>query len=141
MQTPATTDTQAGVNKSPVRVEFGRKLHRLMLDKGWTQAELARRASEYAEKEIGRYSVSCYTRGITLPRPDHLNALARAFDIPPRDLLPTRGAPIDEAPSPLDLKDVGDGRVHLRVNQILDWQTAIKIMAILRGEAGLHTGE
>ena len=36
--------------------------------------------------------------------------------------------------SPTGLYDLGSGRVWLRINQECDWNTGLKILAILKGE-------
>jgi hypothetical protein len=38
-------------------------------------------------------------------------------------------------PSPqLDTRDLGNGQVLLRVNQQIDWKTALKVLELLRSE-------
>ncbi len=123
----------ADIPKSQVKAEFARRLQRAMIELGLNQSELAKRASKFMEdKEIGRYSISCYITGKTIPRPDHLNAIAQALNVKPKDLLPTRGVPsTGEALTPLDVKDMGNGKAHIRVNQTVDWQVALEIMKLL----------
>lgn len=120
--------------KEAVKAEFAKRLQAAMVEKGWNQAELARAAAKFTNSgDFGRYSVSCYIRGTTLPRPEHLSALAKALGVAPRDLLPTRGVPSAEKNTPpLDLKDMGDGNVWLRVNQAVTWEVAMQIMQLLK---------
>jgi len=123
-----------GAPRDAARAEFARRLSAAMIQKGWNQSELARRASDhYADKEIGRDSISVYMRGKALPTPLVLNAIAAALGVDPADLLPSRGVPSASAASPkMEAKDMGDGTVWLRVNQQVPWQVALTIMAALQ---------
>lgn len=124
-----------------VRAEFARRLQRAMIDKNWSQSELARRAARFtSDKEFPRDNVSKYIRGKVLPGPNHLEALSRALDIRPTDLLPTRGVPragMDNPP--LDIRSTGDGNVWLRVNLSVSMATAVKVMQIIEAETGAIT--
>src|SRR3546814_7422009 len=66
---------------------------------GCNQADLARQASVFLSekagkrKNMGRDSVSHYVRGINLPTPAHLWALAKALGCEPYDLVPSMGMP------------------------------------------------
>jgi transcriptional regulator with XRE-family HTH domain len=110
-----------------------------MNEKGWTQAELARRVAPLLKNSrIGRDNISKYVRGKVLPLPHVLDALARVLGCEARDLLPSRGtrATADEH-APLGVRDIGNGRVWLRVDQALEWPMALKILGLLKG-ADLH---
>lgn len=122
-------------SKREAREEFARRIQKLMAEKGWNQSELARAASKFMpdKKEMGRFSISNYVRGNTIPRPDHLIALAQALNVKPQDLLPTRGVPgIGPAQSPAELEDIGNNRVRIRLQQETDWDTALTIMKLLK---------
>jgi transcriptional regulator with XRE-family HTH domain len=75
--------------KAELRAEFGRRLERLLRAKGWTQSELARAAQEFLApgKKFGRDSISNYIHGVNLPRGPHLDALCKALDCKPEDLV------------------------------------------------------
>ncbi len=123
--------------KDTVKIEFARRLQAAMVAKGWRQSELARRAEGYLPggKKFGRDSISLYIRGKTLPGPVLLEALCKALDKTPEDLLPTRGMPhAGDANPPLDVKDLSDGNVWLRINQAVPWGKALEIMRILKGD-------
>lgn len=122
--------------RDAIKVEFANRLNAAMVKKGWTQSELARRASDHhPEKQIGRDSISVYMRGKALPSAAVLGALAASLGIEPSDLLPTRGVPTASQASPkLDVKDIGDGRVWLRINQEAPWPIALEIMKLLQSE-------
>ncbi len=123
--------------------EFGRKLFRLMVDKQWNQSDLDRAAAKYMpNKKFGRDNVSGYVRGLRLPSPVRLHALARALDVPTDVLLPVREVPgyIEEddeeiIASGASLKTVADGRVNVKINELVDFDTAMKIMALLKKDA------
>lgn len=106
--------------------EFGQRLEAIMLDKGWNQSELARRAG------IGRDNISGYVNGRFFPHPKHLlklkDALGRDYDklgLTGEDALPP---PIEDPK--FKMEQIED-KVHLRLNQILDLETALKIIAHL----------
>lgn len=125
--------------KEIARVEFGRRINRMLILKGWNQSELARKANAHKPEgsvaTMNRDLVSKYVRGEALPNPARLQMLADAFGVKPRDLLPDRGAPeAGEAMPPVDVRDSGDGTVWLRVNQSVPWGDALKILNILKGE-------
>jgi len=114
--------------------EFGRKLMALMLDKGWNQSELARRA------KIGRDAVSTYIRGVSFPEPVSLNKLAKALGLTAEQLLPNttiRGIASDPTPA-FEIKQAAGGdpsRVWLRVNRIVTFEQAAKIVQLLKEHA------
>lgn len=128
------TEISVNAPTEEARAEFGRRLYAAMLKKGWTQSELARQAELHANgKRLGRDNVSYYVRGKVMAGPLHLQALAKALDVEPDDLIPTRGVPSSESNHPaFDMRDLGDNRVWLRVNQALTWDAAVAIMKILK---------
>lgn len=114
--------------KHLTKQEFGRRLSRLMLAKGWHQSELARRAG------IARDSVSTYIRGVSLPEPGNLELLARALGVEPIDLLPNHvEAAIDNDIPSLEMKvSSSDPRVAwLRINRLVSTSTCVKIVELL----------
>lgn len=125
-----------GAPKEMVKAEFAKRLQKAIIDKGWTQSELADRARKFSKDgKFGRYSVSLYVRGKTLPRPDQLDAICKALGMKPKDLLPTRGVPnAEEHLGALDVKDAGGGKAWLRVNQQVDWDVAVQILQLLKHE-------
>lgn len=131
-------DLPEGAAKDAVKIEFARRLQQAMADRGLNQSELARRAAEHMPSgEFGRYNISNYIVARALPGPAHLKALCDALGVGVQDLLPSRGVPSadDRAPA-MDVRSLGDGRAWLRVNQALDWPTALKVMSILKGDDG-----
>jgi len=85
-----------------VYAEFGRRLQARMIQLGWNQSELSRRATECLPRTakgqvqghtLGRDRISSYIRGKYLPRPEGLEAIAKALQCKPVDLLPPGGVP------------------------------------------------
>ena len=125
-----------------IKNEFARRLEARRIELGWNQSELARRASEHLPKpakgqkqghSIGRDQISHYSRGISLPRPEVLRALAKALDCEPRDLVPA-GVPSTVTPVAFRMTQLDSGRVQLTVNRVVSFETATKIVALLAEE-------
>ena len=125
-----------------IKNEFARRLEAHRVAKGWNQSELARRASDWLPEpaagqkqghKIGRDQVSHYSRGISLPRPEVLAALAKALGIEPRELMPA-AVPSTASPAAFRMVSVDDGRVQLTVNRVVSMQTATKIVTLLSEE-------
>lgn len=114
------------------RADFGRRLMALMLKAGINQSELARRAG------LGRDSISGYVNGRNFPDPKNAHALAGALGVPVEQLY---AESVDRA---LDKEQLAfevrvatghPGKAWLRVNQIVTFGTAAKVMALLQDEA------
>lgn len=117
--------------KHLTKQEFGRRLYRLMTDKGWSQSELARRA------DVTRDAVSTYVRGASLPSPLNLSKLAKALDVEPEKLLPNQiEQSIDHDPPALELKvsATNPDVAWLRINRLVTTGSALQIMDILRND-------
>lgn len=115
-----------------LRVQFATKLENLRADRGWTQTELARRASVFTEKEITRDRISEYAGGKSLPSRPHLVAIAKALNLAPEELLPTRAARVSMANSPLQATLRSDGMAQLNINMAVPWDTAVEILKMIR---------
>lgn len=112
--------------------EFGRRLYRLMVAKGWRQSDLAR------EADIGRESVSVYINGKHFPKPTNLRKIADAFGVAPEDLLPN----IDHDAIQKDLASFemrvspGDpGKSWVVLNRLMTTTAAARIAAIVAEDA------
>ncbi|ALA16072.1 hypothetical protein AL346_20480 [Chelatococcus sp. CO-6] len=82
-----------------------------------------------AGTDFNRSNISAYERAVTLPRTEHLHALAKTLGVNPADLIPARGvASVNTKASPVSMQDLGDGRVWLRVNSTVPWETALEII-------------
>src|SRR5690349_15157362 len=102
VRTHVTVDDQApGGQMTPrltpkhlTKQEFAKRVYDLMMRKGWHQSELARRSG------LNRDSISTYVNGTSLPTPVKLQALAKALEVEPNDLLPNYTESAIEADNP-----------------------------------------
>lgn len=118
--------------------EFGRRLYRLMLAKGWNQSELARQAG------LPRDSISTYIRGRTLPTPKSLQALADALGTTPGDVFPgaIQQATMDDTAS-IEIRSStsAPGMAWLQVNRLVTLQTAVDVAKLLEADRGPQTSD
>lgn len=123
--------------KDAITIEFARRLQAEMIRCGFNQSDLARQATLHMPegKPINRDTISLYINAKNLPGPERLTAIAKALGVEKQDLLPSRGitAKANITP-PVDVREIGDGRVWLRVNQAVDWPVALKILEMLKGK-------
>src|SRR5262249_10149549 len=100
------------------------------------------RASEHLPKpakgqkqghSIGRDQISHYSRGISLPRPEVLRALAMALKCEPKDLMPA-AVPSTAPPAAFRMVSIDADRVQLTINRVVSFGTATKIVALLAEE-------
>jgi transcriptional regulator with XRE-family HTH domain len=128
------TKTPADANLTPkhlTKQEFGRRLYRLLLERGWNQSELARRA------DLPRDSVSTYIRGRSLPTPTSLKKIAEALGVEPENLLPNVvESAIDEDNPAFDLRvsPSRPGVAWVRVNRQMSFAAAVKISEIISND-------
>lgn len=112
--------------------EFGQRIYRLMMARGWRQAELARRAG------LPRDSISSYVNGKTFPTPLSVQKLAAAFDMKPEEILPNHVAGAISADNPdIELKvSPSDTRLAwLRINKAVSLETGAKIVQLLSADS------
>ena len=120
--------------KHLTRQQFGRRLYQMMLARGWNQSELARQAN------LPRDSISTYVRGVALPTPKSLQALATALDTTPVDILPNAAeSAIDEDNPSFEMKvsPSAPSTAWLRVNRLVSLSTATKIAELIEAD---HVG-
>jgi len=132
------------LDSNAIRAEFARRLQEAMIHKGWSQSDLARFASRHLPKPvpgqkrgnsgIRRDLISKYIGGVMLPNPVNLEALAKALDVEPGDLMPAVVPGVRNDPAPFELRALPDGRVFVRVAQPVSQQTALKILDLLTGK-------
>jgi transcriptional regulator with XRE-family HTH domain len=121
-----TPDSPAEIGK----LEFGRRLSKHIIDRGWNQSDLARAAG------LGRDAISTYVRGRSFPEPRSLKALADALRVEPTALLPNEIAlalKSDTAPM-LEIKQAAGhpDYVYLRINRMVSLDQAAQIFSILK---------
>jgi transcriptional regulator with XRE-family HTH domain len=131
-------DTQTESRLTPkhlAKEEFGRRLYRLMLERGWNQSETGRRAG------LARDKISVYVTGKALPTPANAKALADTFGISLDELLPNMAeAAIDSDNPSFEMKvSVGaPNTAWLRVNRLVSMATAVKIAELLQHDEVLN---
>lgn len=127
---PMDRDSGEGFTEEQVKQDFGRRLYKLMLNKGWRQSELARKAG------MQRSSISAYIRGNTLPTPVNIDKLAAALGVSdPDDLLPKHlvGSTLSDRPVfELRAGSTGQGRVHVRLDMVMPMDIASEITALVK---------
>lgn len=117
--------------KHLTKQEFGRRLYKLMVTRGWNQSELARQAS------LPRDSISTYIRGVALPTPKSLEALATALAVQPIDLLPNAmEAAVDEDHPSLEMRvsTSAPNAAWLRVNRLVSLSTAARVIELIEAD-------
>ena len=119
------------------RMAFAKRLNRLLLQRGWSQSDLARRAglTSRTGKSDGRDLISKYCSGRNEPNRANLAKLARAFGCQPGDLMNEHSvAPPAPEPEPsgdgLQFKPLADGNVFLHLQSVLPMKAAAAITEI-----------
>jgi transcriptional regulator with XRE-family HTH domain len=124
---------------------FARRLEAARIAKGWNMSELAREASRHLPtpkrgqkqgKGVTRDLISNYTRAKMRPRPEYLEAIAKALDMTREELMPSSpGAapPPDQFPA-MTLNQQEDGRAWIRLNRALSMPAALAIIEIVQKE-------
>lgn len=119
------------IPKHLAKDEFARRLYKLMLDKGWRQADFARTAG------LPRNAISVYLRGASLPSPENLKALAKALGVDPDNLLPNyKESAIDRDNPQIDFRvsPANPKEAWLRINRLVTTSLAIKILGLIEAE-------
>jgi transcriptional regulator with XRE-family HTH domain len=114
--------------KEMSKQEFARKLYTLILEKGWNQSELARRAN------VGRDAISTYVRGRSYPEPRTLQKLSKALGVKPEELLPNQFANAVEKDEPALSIQESPGhpdKCWMKVNRLVTAEQAMRIMQII----------
>jgi transcriptional regulator with XRE-family HTH domain len=104
------------------------RLRALRNDRGWSQAELARRAG------LNRNVVNTTERALSVPSPENLVRMARALGVEPKDLTDAVvEAEIRRARASFEVTEI-KGRpdfAHVQVNRILRSATAARIYQLI----------
>lgn len=112
---------------------FQLRLLAAMGEKGWSQSDLARACG------FGRSNISSALRerNPVTPRPTTVATIARALGVDKEMLFPTRQRILtgtDRRTSTIEVKRRPDGHAHLHVDQVVTWDTALKVMELLKGQ-------
>lgn len=120
--------------------EFGRRLQALLLERGMSQADLARAAEAATGKKMGRDAISTYINGRSFPTPMSLNMLCKALGVEREELLPNSvmNATRDEHPA-FEMRAAAGhpGQAWVRMNRLLSFDTASKIVQLVNQEDGV----
>jgi transcriptional regulator with XRE-family HTH domain len=114
--------------KHLTKEEFARRVYRLMVQRGWTQSDLARHAG------LPRDAISVYVRAKSLPTPVNLAKLAACFGMKAEELLPNiveSAIDNDQPAFEMRASTAAPGKVWLRVNRLVSMSTAVKIAELL----------
>ncbi|MCY0148351.1 helix-turn-helix domain-containing protein [Hoeflea sp. G2-23] len=125
-------DEDTTTPKFLTKEEFGRRLYRMMIAKGWRQSDLARAA------DMPRYSISTYIRGQSFPTAQSVKKLAEALGVEPERVLPNinHGAIREDAPSFAIKSSPGNPeRAWLTVDREVSFDVAAKIAGLLNTDA------
>ena len=132
----------ASAPKELSKLEFGRRLQQILLDRGWTQSDLARQAFGETTDQGGykvpkkREVVSAALAGRYFPSATNLHAMAKALGMTDDELLPNlRKMAIDESAKPAFEFKVAPGHPNegwLQINQLVTYDTFVKIAALLQ---------
>jgi transcriptional regulator with XRE-family HTH domain len=121
---------------------FAQRLNRLLLAKGWGQADLAREATKHVPKSqkdkdgkpyvIGRHIVSAYARAANEPTGSNLLYISKALGVKPDELLqPVPGAGADKQYA--SATTTLDGKTRLVIDAEVESEVAMKVLALVRG--------
>lgn len=119
--------------KALTRKEFADRLYALMVERGWTQSELARKAG------IERDSVSRYMNQKNLPDANNLEKMAKAFGIAAADLYPNfdiAAIDNDDEDPVIEMRviEADPTRALLIIRREMPTAMAAKVIAILSEE-------
>lgn len=129
------TNGTDGTVRVLTKQEFGKRLYRLMLDKGWRQADLHRAAG------LPKDSISSYIRGRTFPTHASAIKLAKALGVPVEEVMPNHmaGAIAEDDPEfEFKVSQSDPKRAWLKVNRAVSFDIGVKIAALLNDDPA-HT--
>jgi transcriptional regulator with XRE-family HTH domain len=129
-----------GAPPDAIRMDFARRLQSALVQKGWTQSELARRVAPLLKNSrLGRDNISKYVRGKVLPLPPALNAIARVLEVDVTELLPQGRAPsaVESEHPPFEMRTLEEGEMAwIHLSMALPFNTCLEIRRLVRGALG-----
>lgn len=126
VDTPLADNDGTRTPTQQARTLFAKRLWRLMTAKGWNQAELGRRAG------LGRDVINHYINERALPTAESAKMLADALGITVSKLFPGAGDPDGDDGAPVHLRQLPDGKAELRVNMIVSYDKALRVLTLLQ---------
>ena len=144
-------------DRTTIKADFADRLKAAIERKGWTMSQTARRTSAYLDEseKFGRAHVWHYVQGRSLPKSRYLEAMSRALEVEPSELLPgeagealsqarqaSEPSTATDAPmslhkeSVLHVRDYGDGTALLEISERVPWTTAIAVLQLLKNGPG-----
>lgn len=146
VQPSAQEDLTVGFQPGRTQIErlelqnFARRLHELMAAKGLSQSDLARAVwgkgvdSRGYDVAQNRDRISSYLKGRSVPEPGNMAKIAKHLGVSVTELAPDAVASAVDRADPAFSMTVIAGhadKTHLRVNQLVNMTTAVKIAALL----------
>lgn len=119
---------------------FATVLNRRLMEKGWSQSDLARQV--WGEKTgpdgrtaaAGRDRISSYARGLSLPSPSTLKQIADALGMTPEQLAPDLAAEIAEKEPPemvVSTPRDRPGLMLLQINMLVPADIGAQVVALV----------
>jgi transcriptional regulator with XRE-family HTH domain len=126
--------------QADLKANFAARLRAAIARKGWTATVVVHHVSRSLGNgnKFSRAHLCHYLHGRALPRPRYLLALSHTLGVEPRELLPDRPDLTDSpmAPPPwvdmVQVRDDSQGTALLEISHRLPWQTAVKVIRILK---------
>lgn len=119
---------------------FARKLHDLMVQKGFSQSDLAKQIWGTTEDSRGykvakgRDRISQYVRGEAIPEPRNLQSIAKVLNVEVSELAPDLvAATLDREAPELAMTAVSghENKVHLQINTLIPFEIAAQIVGLI----------
>jgi transcriptional regulator with XRE-family HTH domain len=131
-------DVPSGAPGDVVAVGFAQKLQARMAAKGWSQKDLAERATLQLPEGapvVSPSNISKYVNAREMPTPVKMLAIATALGVKPEDLVNTDAVnAVGRNAAKVSITDIGNGRVWMKVNQSFSMANALKILAVISEE-------
>jgi transcriptional regulator with XRE-family HTH domain len=115
------------------RNEFANRLSHIVHLRGVKNVDLARALSDRLGRPVSHTSVSRYMNAREFPNEARFFALCRILDVRPEELVPDINTNPKVGASVLEARESENGKAHLRVDQIVDWEIAVKVVALIKG--------
>lgn len=120
-----------GLDDKSEKEAFKRRLYKLMLEKGLSQSDLARKAG------LERNRISSYVRGVSLPTGLSLKKVADALGVKPGEILPDQR--LTDAPPPVKVVFSPDHtKVRITVDTWLPTAIGTDIIKLIGDHAIAH---